>query len=73
MLHFLVYLSYFFICLFDWSTGSKLLHTDQYLIKHFKPLEALKFRYYRVAEYMHLRLLKQRKQPYTALIFTPFG
>lgn len=73
MLHFLVYLSYFFICLFDWSIGSKLLDTDQHLVKHFKPVEELKFRYYRVAEYMHLRLLEQRKQPYTTLIFTPFG
>jgi len=73
MLHFLVYLSYFFICLFDWTIGSKLLDTDQHLIKHFRPVEELKFRYYRVAEYMGLRLLEQRKQPYQALLFTHSG
>jgi len=73
LLHFLVYLSYFFICLFDFSIGSKLLDAEQHLIKHFRPVEELKFRYYRVAEYMKMRLIEQRKQPYSALIFTPFG
>lgn len=73
MLHFLVYLSYFFICLFDRSIGSKLLDTEQHLIKHFKPVQDLKFRYYRVAEYIKIRLLEQRKLPYPALISTPFG
>ena len=73
MLHFLVYLSYFFLCLFDFSIGSKILDTYQHLIKHFKPVEDLKFRYYRIAEFVKIRLLEQLKQPYQALIFTPIG
>ncbi len=73
MLHFLVHLSYFFICLFDWTQGGGLIDTDQQRIKHFKSIAELKFRYYRVAEWMKLRLIEQRKQPYSALITTPFG
>lgn len=73
MLHFLVHLSYFFICLFDWSAGPNLIDTGQHRVKHFRPIEKLKFRYYRVAEFMTLRLLEQRGQPYEALIFNPTG
>jgi hypothetical protein len=73
MLHFLVHLSYFFICLFDWTQEGKYLDTDQHQIKHFKPVSELKFRYYRVAEWIKLRLIEQRKQSYGALIYTPFG
>ena len=73
MLHFLVYLSYFFICTFDFSLGSKTLEIVEEAVKHFRPIAELKFRYYRVAEFMKKRLLEQRNQPYKALIFTGCG
>lgn len=73
MLHFLVYLSYFFICIFDFSLGSKTLELAPEAVKHFRPGAELKFRYYRVAEFMKIRLLEQRNQPYEALMFTPCG
>ena len=73
VLHLMTFLTYHFICLYDWAGGLQLKTLIDTGVKHFHPIETIKYRLYRVADWMRIRILEQRSLDYRALIYNPIG
>ena len=72
-LAFLVFLTYQFVALFYRGAPDKIEALAQERLKHFKSIESVRFKYYRVAQLMRILLWEQKGVPINAIAITKVG
>jgi hypothetical protein len=72
-LAFLVFLTYQFVALFYRGAREKIERLAHQRLKHFKPIETVRFQYYRVAHLMRILLWEQKGVPIERIAMTEVG
>ena len=72
-LSWLIYLTYVFVTLFYQSAPTEIDRLCEKRLKHFRPIDEVGYRYYRVASLMRMLLWEQRGRPAIALSMTEVG
>jgi hypothetical protein len=72
-LAFLVHLTYQFVALFYRGARDKIERMAEGRLKHFRTIEKVRFKYYRIANLMRILLWKQRGIPIEALATIEIG
>lgn len=72
-LNWLIYLTYVFVTLFYQSAPAEIDRLCEKRLKHFRDIDEVGYRYYRVASLMRILLWEQRGKPSIALSMTEVG
>ena len=72
-LAFLVHLTYLFVTLFYRAAPEAIEKLAVERLKHFKSIEFIRFKYYRVAQTMRILLWEQKGIPIEAIAMTEVG